>query len=54
MAALILRIFYHTFPQILWAFVFVDDFAIILPQNEPEATMMANICFLHALGLPIS
>ena len=28
MAALILCILYHTFPQIVWAFVFVDDFAI--------------------------
>ena len=47
MAALILRILYHTFPQIIWAFVFVDDFAIYLPTDEAPTTMMAILCFLH-------
>ncbi len=37
MAALILRILYYMFPQILWAFVFVDDFGILL--NEHQATI---------------
>ena len=37
MAALLLSILYYTFPQILWAFVFVDDFGVLL--NEHQATI---------------
>ena len=54
MAALILRLLYYTFPHILWAFVYVDDFAAIVPEDAPYATLLAIILFLQALGLPIS
>ena len=30
---MILRILYYMFPQILWAFVFVDDFGILLTEH---------------------
>ena len=54
MAALKLRMLHYTFPQILLVFVFIDDFAIIVPQQNAAATTMGIVCFLHALGLPIS
>ena len=54
MAALILRLPYHTFSQIIWAFMFVDDFAIYLPADEPHTTMMAILCFLHAIRLLVA
>ena len=54
MAALVLRLLYYTFPHILWAFVYVDDFAAIVPDDTPHATLLAIILFLQALGLPIS
>jgi hypothetical protein len=45
---------YATFPDIVWAFVYVDDFAIILPHDKSHALSFQIINFLHAIGLPIS
>ena len=53
MAALILRVLHRTFPQVLWAFVFVDDYALILPTDQARHLTLAIICFLHAVRLPI-
>ena len=54
MAALILRILYATFPDIHWAFVFVDDFALLVPKHLAQTLCFVITCFLEALGLPIS
>ena len=54
MAALILRILYYMFPQILWAFVFVDDFGIFLNERQATIHTAAIIALLEALGLPLS
>ena len=54
MAALILRLLYYTFPTIIWAFVYVDDFLFILPKQGAAALAVQILLFLHAIGLPIS
>ena len=54
LAALLLRLVYYTFPQVFWAFVYVDDFAAVVPEEQAEITMFALLPFLRALGLPIS
>ena len=54
MAALILRLLYYTFPDILWAFVYVDDFAIIIPTAMATQLTYKIVNFLHALGVPLS
>ena len=54
MAALILRLIYYTFPQILWAFVYVDDFIVLLPTHTATETAQAILTFLECLGCPIS
>ena len=54
MAALLLRLIYATFPQVTWAFVYVDDFILLIPDNQPELTALAIMMFLHALGVPLS
>lgn len=54
MAAIILRLIYYTFPHLLWAFVYVDDFAAIVPDEQADTTLFALLMFLCALGLPIS
>ena len=51
---MILRLLYYTFPDILWAFVYVDDYVIILPTYLADTLTMQIITFLHAIGLPIS
>ena len=54
MAALLLRILYYVFPQILWAFVFVDEFGILLAECQATMHAAAIIALLETLGLPIS
>ena len=54
MAALLTRLLYYTFPQILWVFVYVDDFLFLLPEQDAQALTAAIVNFLHALGVPIS
>ena len=54
MAALILRLLYSVFPDIHWAFVFVDDFAILLPADMARPLTTAILLFLAILGLPIA
>ena len=54
MAALILRITYHTIPDVLWAFVYVDDFLFLLHPTTPNNTTATIILLYMALGIPIS
>ena len=54
MAALILRIQNNTFPQILWGFVFVNDFGILLSQSQAMLHTAAIIALLEARGPPFS
>ena len=54
MAALLLRLIYYAFPQVLWAFVYVDDFAAIVPEDEADPMLYTLLLFLQALGLPVS
>ncbi|CAE8722080.1 unnamed protein product [Polarella glacialis] len=54
MAALILRLLYYTFPQIAWAFVYVGDYLIILPEDADHKLPLRILLFLTALGLPLS
>ncbi|CAE8611384.1 unnamed protein product, partial [Polarella glacialis] len=54
MAALILRLLYYTFPQIALAFVYVDDYLIILPEDADHKLPLTILLFLTALGLPLS
>lgn len=53
MAALLIRILYHLFPQIHWIFVYVDDFAFVLTEQHWELTSAA-LLVLIALGCPLS
>jgi hypothetical protein len=54
MAALLTRLLYLTFPAILWAFVYVDDFIIILRRSEVLTTGYAILLFLITMGCPLS
>ena len=54
MAALILRLIYLVFPEIPWGFVFVDDYALILPEDESELLTTAIYIFLMAVGAPLA
>ena len=54
MAALIRRILYYMFPQILRAFVFVDNFGSLLNEHQATIHTAAIIVLLEALGLPLS
>ena len=53
-AALLLRLLYSAFPMIPWHFVYVDDFAWILPKQEDGLLAMSILAFLLAVGLPLS
>ena len=53
-AALLLRLLYSAFPMFPWHFVYVDDFAWILPKQEDGTLAMSVLAFLLALGLPLS
>ncbi len=54
MAALTIRILYYLFPQILWAFVYVDDYIFILRADTAPTLAMAIVTTLYSLGCPIS
>jgi hypothetical protein len=54
MAALLLRLLYHLFPQIDWQFVYVDDFAWLLRIDEADLLSTAILLTLIALGVPLS
>jgi hypothetical protein len=53
-AALLIRLLYSAFPMVPWHFVYVDDFAWILPRQEDGHMAMSILSFLLALGLPLS
>ncbi len=54
MAALTIRILYNLFPDILWAFVYVDDYIFILKKDTAPQLSMAIITTMLSLGCPIS
>ena len=54
MAALLLRLVYHTFPLADWGFVFVDDFCWLLRKTLAEPLTTAILLFLVAVGCPLS
>jgi hypothetical protein len=54
MAAALLRLCYAAFPASPWQFVYVDDFAWILPLANSGTLSMAILGFLECLGLPLS
>ena len=53
-AAALLRLGYALFPMIDWAFVFVDDFALLLEQGGACLMGAAFLIVLAALGCPFS
>ena len=54
MAALNLRLLYYLFPDIRWAFVYVDDFIIVLDTKHHKALALAIILTMTAWGCPLS
>jgi hypothetical protein len=54
MAALLLRLLYFLFPALAWAFVYVDDFILLVPTVNLHCTAYPAILALLALGCPIS
>ena len=54
MAALILRITNATITNLLWSFVYVDDFLFLLTASHAKQTTAAIVLLFTALGLPIS
>eukprot|EP00438_Fugacium_kawagutii_P025570 Skav211653 [mRNA] locus=scaffold6216:359:7387:+ [translate_table: standard] len=54
LAALLLRLVYHIFPQVDWGFVFVDDFCWLLRQTTSGTMATAILATLIALGTPLS
>ena len=54
MAALTIRLLYYLYPEILWAFVYVDDYIFILRADTAPHLAMAIVVTLWALGCPIS
>ncbi len=54
MAALTIRILYALFPDILWAFVYVDDYIFVLRADTAPYLAMAIVVTMQALGCPIS
>ena len=49
MAALLLRILYYTYPDLLWAFVYVDDFLSGNGTSTLQGTLAFSSCsFLDA------
>ena len=54
MAALTIRLLYYLFPDILWAFVYVDDYIFILRSDTAPQLAMAIVVTMLALGCPIS
>ena len=54
MAALLLRLVYHTFPLADWGFVFVDDFCWLLRKTLAEPLTTAILLLLVAVGCPLS
>lgn len=54
MAALNLRLLYYLYPDIHWAFVYVDDFIIILNTEHHKALALAIILTMTAWGCPLS
>ena len=54
MAALLLRLLRILLAQILWAFVYMDDYIILLRRQDLDSTRMAIIMFLLSAGCPLS
>lgn len=54
MAALLLRLLYHIFSDVDWAYVFVDDFCWILRASKAPWLTPAILGVLLALGTPLS
>ena len=54
MAALTIRLLYGLFPDVLWAFVYVDDYIFVLHADTAPELSTAIIVTLHALGCPVS
>ena len=54
LAALLLRLLYHLFPEVDWGFVFVDDFCWLLRTTDAPRLTAALLATLLALGTPLS
>ena len=54
MAALTVRLLYNKYPEIKWAFVYVDDYILVLRSDTSPQLAMAIVLNLQALGCPIS
>eukprot|EP00435_Cladocopium_sp_Y103_P069283 s192_g33.t1 len=54
LAALILRLLYHLFPQVDWGFVFVDDYCWILRSDTAPLAATTLLLTLLSLGVPLS
>ena len=53
LAALLLRLLYHLFPEVDWGFVFVDDFCWLLRTTDAPRLTAALLATLLALGTPL-
>jgi hypothetical protein len=54
MAALLLRLLYLIFPDLLWAFVFVDDFMLVTRKKHIKQAGLLPLLFLLVVGCPLS
>ena len=54
MAALLLRLLYLLFPDLQWAFVYVDDFMLVVKRRHLQRSGFMTILLLLVLGCPLS
>ena len=54
MAALLLRLLHHLFPEVEWQFVYVDDFAWLLREDSAGIISTAILATMIAMGVPLS
>ena len=53
-AALFVRLQYQLGDEILYVYVFVDDFSLLVRDNHPMATLAYVLLFVETYGLPIA
>ena len=54
MAALILRLTHATIPDLLWGFVYVDDFLFLIQECHATTATTTILLLFNAMGIPIS
>jgi hypothetical protein len=54
MAALLLRLLYYTCPELIWGFVYVDDYLFLFRRKHYATWGMLVLLLLLAVGCPLS